>query len=374
MAHKSAVTSSADRILLDNILRASKDLPVDYTAITEYLANEMFSGSLAPSIPFGGDATDLFNLNPIFNVGPGIKQIKIQNFGHQKESYEVIHTKLETDNFFRLRDAGWPDRLIETFLIQKIIIRGEFKKSVYEKSYDLCPPEKKEGLCRQIHEADEECGRERTDEAGERTDNARERHLNLGYDRCAFLMFQAVQSRLDLLGIGYDLRSNLDPFFDDEKSWSDELEDIFKKEKVKLKEEAQERKDLEKNSENEKEQGISPRQPFHLEPRSLHELIRFLGELSRVQLHGDKFWVPEIYLEPDSKSATPLFVIKRGNPFGSEAAISTRFNNVSYWVKESDYNNKTGHQSLRLFTYVRDRLDQAYAEADLPPSNTLILQ
>ncbi len=350
LAHKAAITSSADKILLTNILRASRNMAVDYTAITEYTAKEMVSGSLAPKLPFGGDALNTYSLDPTVSVGPGITTIRIQNFGQQSKSFKVIHQEVKTDNFQRLLDAGWPSRLIETFLIQKLIIRGKFKNAVFKYSTEKCVSPKTTnnskilGYCNQIELANRKCNNGAA--------RIRGRFLNLGNNKCEFLIFQATQSRLDILEIGYDLRQDLKPYL---KSVPQNLRDIYE----------QTEKDL---------SGDPNRRPLEFKPRSLHEMIRFLGELVQAQLYGTNRWLPKIFLEPDAKNPTPLFVVNRGSPIRARAAISTEFKGESYSLNEADFSNASGHKSLELFTYVRDRLDQAYAAADLPPSNTLVIR
>lgn len=363
LAHKTAITSSADKILLTNILRASRKLAIDYTAITEYKANGIVSGSLAPQLPFGGGASSLFSLDPTLNVGAGINLITIQNFGHQKESSEIIHQESKTDNFLRLVDAGWPSRLVETLLIQKLTIRKEFKNEVFKNSNDVCTKAKEKektklnmklaekrslkkvlGYCKQIDLVDENnCNNDDI--------KKRENFLNLGNNKCEFLIFQATQSRLDLLNVGYDVFNDLEPYLID---IDPNLRKTYKETEEKL--------------------SGDKRRALQFKSRSLDELIRFLGELVEAQLYGDNPWIPEIYLEPDAKELTQLFVVKRGGSIGTQVAISTEFKGEIYSINNADFGNPLGHKSLELFTYVRGRLDQAYAQADLPPSNTLFVQ
>ena len=90
LAHNQAFSASADKILLTNIIRSSRIMPVDYTAITEYQAKEVASGSIVGKIPFGADALRAFSSDPSIDVGPGIASLDIKDFAHQKESFTKL--------------------------------------------------------------------------------------------------------------------------------------------------------------------------------------------------------------------------------------------------------------------------------------------
>src|SRR5688572_14674812 len=87
LSHNQAFTNSADKILLGNIVRSSRYLPVDYTAITDYTAEGTVSGSIQGKFPFGADASRLFSLDPSVSVSPGIASLEIKDYAHQKESF-----------------------------------------------------------------------------------------------------------------------------------------------------------------------------------------------------------------------------------------------------------------------------------------------
>ena len=185
-------------------------------------------------------------------------------------------------------------------------------------------------------------------------------YINDGQDQCKFLDFQAMLSRLDLLGIGIDVTSTkkLVPYFTlsarthKEGNPPQTLKEIY--EKV--------------------NDDLSGKNRVALEfvGRSTHLMVRFLGQLARAQLHEQ--WTPEIHLDSDEHGLVRLFAVARGIPSGAKPALSTEVDGETYSIPDPDYSEGPPHKSLYLFTYVRFRLDQAYAQTKLPPSNTLILR
>ena len=199
ISHNRAISSSADEILLTNILRASKNLAVDYTAISAYQAQGVVSGSLSPKVPFGGDATNVFSLDPVLNVSPGITSINVTNFGQQEKSYKNLHKPADLDDILRRVTAGWEGRLIETFLYSRITVRGEFWKEILRRSTRKCLNNQKAYQikeCRDIQAAKAICGTSYSLVLRESMSV-----IAKGSDRCKFATFQDMLSRIDLSGM-----------------------------------------------------------------------------------------------------------------------------------------------------------------------------
>jgi hypothetical protein len=374
LAHNQAFSASADKILLTNIIRSSRILPVDYTAITEYKAKEVASGSLIGKLPFGPDALRAFNADPSVSVGPGISSLDIKDFAQQKESFTKLHEDLEIENFGNLVDAGWEGRLIETMLFQSIRIRGEFARQLILESQRICDLTKKkeDKECKEISEA-LDCGTVRKNlseflnEFKETSDpvSLTRVYVNSGDDKCEFLEFQALLSRLELLKISFDVASTkqITPFFFSSKK-GNVIEGLQVKDMKKIHDKINE--DLSGKN----------RACLEIIGRSTNLMVRFLGQLTRSQLYlpGGKRWIPGIHLSDNYKDATQLFVVTRGASAGMKAAVTTEFEGEVYSIPDPNYEGAQQHKSLYLFSFLRIRLDQAYAQTKLPPSNTLILR
>ena len=94
----------------------------------------------------------------------------------------------------------------------------------------------------------------------------------------------------------------------------------------------------------------------------------------RRKIYDDSSEIPYIFNNYWDAQKMPLFLIHEGLRTDSNAALSVRYDRKRYSVPESEYGNPSGHKSLELFVFVRHRLDQAYGEAQFPPSNTLLVR
>lgn len=471
LAHKSAVASSGNKILLQNILRSSKNLSIDYTAITEYNAKEVLSGSLGLNIPFGGDATDLYTATPGVTVGPGIASMKITNYGIEKESAVELYKESNLEHFKQLFDAGWSPDLVFTLLVQKIIFRGALAMAIYDKSNSRCngadktsqPPDP--SLCYAIKHIEKipKCKDELSFES--QPDSL---FINLGNDECEFWRFQAALARHELAGLQIDPRHpQMGPWFRADELCSEkpsssngktqnEYKNYLKTIKNKLQKLEHEKinivntlpradngepipdspeikrlEDLKSNyretlngyklqciydltelqlNDNEEEQyGItrtetslqdcleqcleekkiecgedtinkclkdrpdSLRQAHEIKPRTVHEIIRFLGQVTQAQLHAKKGWTPSIPVKGQF-DPVPLFVVRQGAPGSYNGILIIDFQGEKYFLSESGYGPDNADHTLEIFTYVRERVDQAFSKTTLPKTNTFLLQ
>jgi hypothetical protein len=69
--NRGIAVSTSEQILL-NAARASKDLPLLFTHVTQYTSNNMLNGKFSPDFPFGGDAMSIFNFKPEIDWSPGV--------------------------------------------------------------------------------------------------------------------------------------------------------------------------------------------------------------------------------------------------------------------------------------------------------------
>lgn len=362
ISHNRAISSSADEILLTNILRASNNLAIDYTAISGYQAEGVVSGSLSPKLPFGGDAPSVFSLDPVLNVSPGITSITVTNFGQQEKSYKNLHQPVDLDDLLRRFTAGWEDRLIETFLYSRITVRGEFWNEIYKISTSKCPndgnsDEKKE--CRDIQRAIDICGESYSIKpiAIEKISVGSMSVIAKGSDtkrsdRCDFAEFQDMLSRFDLSGVFVRLLKKGDRKI--EFGTNDELKDIYLKSNVEL-----------------SQRGLDA---LAVGFRSTDGMIKYVGQLVQAQLRGNDPWEPKIDLGESTEKQTSLFLIERGASGTSDSAISTSFDGQVYTIPASILGDRYAHRSMEIFSYIRERLDQAYAASEQPPSNVVVIR
>ena len=355
ISHNRAISSSADDILLTNILRASKNLAIDYTAISAYKAEGVVSGSLSPKLPFGGDATSVFSLDPVLNISPGITSIDVTNFGHQEKSYKNLHQPADWDDLLRRATAGWEGRLIETYFISRITLRGELWKEIFRISTSKCPDNEKPYQikgCRDIQAAKDICGT--SNYSLEPTESMTV--ISMGNDECKFATFQDMLSRIDLSGVRVNLLKKGDVPL--EFGENDALKDIYQRTKVKLSQ-----RDLE---------------VITVGHRSTDGMLKFVGQLVQAQLRRKNSWVPSIDVgkstEKQKEKQTPLFLIKRGASATSDSAISTSFDGQVYTVPASILGDQYAHRSMEIFSYIRERLDQAYAASEQPVSSTIVIR
>jgi hypothetical protein len=364
ISHNRAISSSADEILLTNILRASNNLAIDYTAISGYQAEGVVSGSLSPKLPFGSDAPSVFSLDPVLNVSAGITSITVTNFGHQEKSYKNLHQPADRDDILRRKTAGWEDRLIETFLYSRITVRGKFWNEIYKISTDKCPingnfDEIKIKECRDIQSAKDICGQSYSIKpiaiekisVGSMSVTAKGSDTKRS-DRCDFAEFQDMLSRFDLSGVFVRLLKKGDRII--EFGTNDELKDIYEESNVEL-----------------SQRGL---EALTVGFRSTDGMIKYVGQLVQAQLRRNGRWDPTIDLGESKAIQTPLFLIERGASGTSDSAISTSFDGQVYTIPASNFENRYAHRSMEIFSYIRERLDQAYAASEQPPSNVVVIR
>ena len=293
IAHNRAISSSADEILLTNILRASKNMAIDYTAISGYQAKGAISGSVSPKVPFGGDAMNVFSIDPVLNFSDGITSIEVNNFGHEKKSYELLHASSTLDNFARRLTAGWDSRLIVTFFLSRITVRGEFWKEIYDFSTRECSDQKdpfQTRECRNIEAALDICGDNYYIKIRDKKIPEEISIVSNGSNQCKFAEFQDMLSRLIINGVTLRLLTKSDDNIDFKRN--SELEDIYRKAR--------------------EEYWNRNLEVFEVGMRSTDDMIKYLGQLVQSQLRSKDPWMPGIYLGSSGEKRTPIFLIERG--------------------------------------------------------------
>ena len=355
LSHNQAISVAADKILLANILRSSEGLPVDHTSITDYKAKENVSGSLGFNLPFGIDAARAFIANPKMDMGPGIESIEMKNFSQLPKSFPKLTTEADQTYMLRLIELGWPPRLVQTFVFQDIYIREGIWPDLRDRFLEKCRKAKKNNVgntyCNRVKALLKIC----PDKFNKIFDRRFKefRQVNIGHNRCEFLSFQAILDIAFVTGIEIDiaLKGKRAPVDINDKR----LKPIFDREKKKL--------------------SGKGRVPIKILFRSTDQMVSFIGQVARAQLHLDDTWTPDIYMQGiKNEKPVPIFRIEKSQLFNNSEGVSVSYKGKHYTVPLSNYNKRYSHYSMEIFSQLRKRIQAAIAEVDIPASNTVILR
>ena len=94
-------------MLLLNIVRASKDLPIYFTKLTGYTGNNMLSGSLQPKLPFGSKAVASYDLGLGANWSSGVSSMQFADL-NQQEGLQGLHKAVEFHVFDQYANNNHP--------------------------------------------------------------------------------------------------------------------------------------------------------------------------------------------------------------------------------------------------------------------------
>lgn len=193
-----AIEDASNRMLLLNVVRASKRYPMHFTAITDVNMSSPVSGSLGFNIPFGGDAKNAFTITPSASASSGIKT----NLGvlNKREFFRGITTPIKGETFHFYLLQGWPRELLFYMFIRQIDLKSEQTRDDIIGASDKRCRDNTDALCNPV-------SLEKTFGGSCETrikeyDDDNEPYTNQSGNPCKFMRFQDLIRRLRILDFG----------------------------------------------------------------------------------------------------------------------------------------------------------------------------
>lgn len=123
-----ALEKSTNEMLLLNIIRASRQRPMYFTGLSGVSMVSSVTAGGGFSLPFGGDATNLFGFTPTFTAkAQPTSTIQILD---NKEFMKAIHTPVKLDMLKLFLSAGWPKEVLLFMLVNGMKIKDGTKEKM----------------------------------------------------------------------------------------------------------------------------------------------------------------------------------------------------------------------------------------------------
>ena len=205
-AFNQAASDSNINQLVTNVVRSSLDLPMTFTAFNQFTGKEYVSGSVSPNFPFGSDfVTQIYNLNPVVNFGPGISQVTYTDLA-TTEANELLNKSVSAGALETLIGAIGARATI-TLFAHKYVVHAELFNEFRRIQKRICERLPNDSRCRNIKRVERECRfpPPSAEVHGELYYSIRNRAL----DPCDFLEFQAFFDIIALVGVAIDVDSEI---------------------------------------------------------------------------------------------------------------------------------------------------------------------
>lgn len=375
-AYNNALFEGAHQQLLLNIVRASLDLPPVISTANSFTGSESISGSLAPSFPFGGDATRVFNLNPTINIKPGISSVAHVNVSQSKANI-LLTESITAAKFFRLEPTVGAASMI-TLSADRMWVHRELYEALAERFDRWCDQRRRHSGCRFIASSIAECSWEprRIILDG---DEEYVIATNRAKNRCEYLGFQilyvktalfvvmggdvSVAAKATLTKDGQVVRDVFGaPVAAVDKSVGFKF---YIQNRVLRRKFASIRERLSRKAEKYKSGA-----PIVYSMRSPMQMLQFLGRL--VVLHNAHGFNPVL----PGRNSSVFFKVSRSRSLStSDSGYSvTAFgpDGHTYYVKSPEYGASGKDRTLKVMTVVQELIDAAVAENPLSAPTTII--
>lgn len=134
--HNRAIAQAADEVMLLNIVRAKYDRPIVYSQFSGVSENFSNNVGVSASIPFGGDASDFYNLD----VATGPEQFASISTKplDDKDFYQGVMRPIQVGLIRYYLDNGWPRDLVMSLTVEKVQIGEAFYRRVVAESDAAC--------------------------------------------------------------------------------------------------------------------------------------------------------------------------------------------------------------------------------------------
>jgi hypothetical protein len=394
--HATAVSMS-EQVLL-NAVRASYDMPMSFTALRSYTAQNMLSGGAQVTVPFGPklSSTSSNTFQPSVNWHPGVSSIQYTdvNTGTYIRS---LNNPLTGDDLDRYVSEGTFSIVVFTIFMREFSLHSELRRAILWEQQEHCRRLPANPLCREIAEIEANCPRWWNQPPQPFQKGHQYLTLaNTGVDKCTYLVFQSFLHALQITGFSADLVSlpsdqearpaksgqgtatsknkPTDSSKADKKSAGGDSTDAAQQRNTKVflfsfGSPLVQRK-YEQISRALKAQRVQ-RDAIQIELRSPRSLLTFLGNMVALQNHSSDPFVPEVLF--GSAGKFPIFRAIQGVPIGPDAALIVVDDyGRPFYVPHPEYGQWARDQTLRVLSIAGEVVNQAISEKDFISAPILI--
>jgi hypothetical protein len=140
-----ATGSLGSRLMLLNVVRAAKGYPVQFSKVASYSGQSRLDGGLNLNIPLLGPVVGNPNsvlsgsVAPSATVKSGVSQLQLADLS-TAEFQKNLRTKVTANDFAYYRSQGWPKALVNTLLIEELLLEPNLRKALIRASERTCRP------------------------------------------------------------------------------------------------------------------------------------------------------------------------------------------------------------------------------------------
>jgi hypothetical protein len=120
-----------------NAVRASLDLPMSFTKLQKFTSENMAKGSLTPKLPFGADATRLFDAGPALTWSSGVSSIEYVD-ANTAGALAKLNQTLPYDAIERYTNEGLPFLLSLTIFVAYFEVHEPLRNALKAHFQDRC--------------------------------------------------------------------------------------------------------------------------------------------------------------------------------------------------------------------------------------------
>ncbi|HEX5957077.1 MAG TPA: hypothetical protein VFY92_00280 [Hyphomicrobiaceae bacterium] len=339
-----AIEQTTNELLLLNIVRSSKDLPIYFTKLTGFTGGNMLSGTVAPRIPFGPQAVASYDLGLSTQWSSGVSSMQFADL-NQQEGLNGLRTPIDFYVLDRYGNDNYPFWVLATLMFESFEVSSPINTALLNREETYCRANKKSSVCEFIAYIKKRCGdrwisRNLADFYGA-TYGAFVTHRNSGKSECGYLRFQSFIALLGISGFVVDTlpteeKDKAKATRRKPKGKSEDDDEIETKKKPRPDTKvrflnnptaddflSKADKELEKYF-REKRPGVLAKHSVNPTMRSPKRMIEFLGELTAAQNYAENKFQPMTLVPAGGDDRAPFFTVTRGVENSRGAALVIR--------------------------------------------------
>lgn len=365
----SASANTNIKHILLNAARASKSRPLQFTQVAKYTGNNMLSGSFAPNLPFGPDATSIFDLKPTLNLSSGVATIEFGDL-NTAEAMNRLGEPIDYSNIdtYLSTTTSVPWDLFATLAIARFEIAAPLYDALIRTFRARCSDRATHPLCKNASYITDRCPHWTELTPGYFPSGRYTVSYNVASDECTYLAFQGFLIALKVNNFSIDIV--------DTDSWI-KVKDLDGKIKT------------EKRTERAPQIyfGNSPAQdvyarlqkvlksaketPFKAFFRSPKGMIEYLGDIIRLENFSNDPYVPEVFV--NGVDRVPLAIIEVGHGGKLDSAVDVRDEEGDvFYVPKPDYGSPHAHLTLRVMSIISDFVAGRITKQSLPATSGVV--
>lgn len=138
-----AAGSLGNRMMLLNVVRAAKGYPVQFSKVTSYAGSSRLDGGVGLTIPFPidvfGKPTTLLSgsTTPSASFKTGVSQLQLADLS-TAEFQRTLRKQVTANDYVYYRSQGWPKALVNTLLIEEVLVEPSLLKSLSAAAEVIC--------------------------------------------------------------------------------------------------------------------------------------------------------------------------------------------------------------------------------------------